>query len=148
MAIPAFNISDFNAKDTNSRVSYKSLYSDLDLKFLKHPVKRDIVPLLDIDAVKNSVKNLILTNFYERPFKPFLGSDLSALLFENATVFTAHKLRTQIMRVLEEFEPRVIDIAIQIFDNADANEYNITIGFTIIGINRTEEINLFLRRLR
>jgi phage baseplate assembly protein W len=149
MLIPAFNISDFNdANIGSSRIGKKQLFADLDLKFIKHPIKKDVVPLIDIQAVKNSVKNLILTNFYERPFKPFLGSDVAALLFENATVFTAHKLQNQILRVLEEYEPRIADIVVQIFDYSNENKYNVTITFNVIGINQKGEVNFFLRRLR
>ena len=148
----ASNISDFNPNSgyKSAIVSKKTLYSDLDLKFTRHPLKNDIVPLTDIDAVKNSVKNLIMTNFYERPFQPFLGSNLYSLLFENVTVFTAGKIKQQILRVLEEYEPRISNVIVQIFDKADVNSYYITIGFTVIGnTNNNEiEVNLFLERLR
>lgn len=149
MASALQNPSSFNESGrTPSTVARKVLFSDLNLKFIKHPVKGDITPLTDIDAIKNAVKNLVLTNFYERPFQPFLGSDLSALLFENATVFTAHKIRNQILRVLDEYEPRVNDIQVQVWDNSDANAYSVTIAFSIIGIEKTAEINFFLKRLR
>lgn len=126
----------------------KRIYSDLDLGFTIHPVKKSLITLSDIDAVKQSVKNLILTNFYERPFDPNLGGNLRALLFEPADQFTALSLKKSIVKILHEREPRVDDIIVQIYDNADRNAYDITIVFTVVSLNEETEIALQIERLR
>jgi len=113
-----------------------------------HPQLDDITPLKDIDAVRQAVKNLILTNFYDRPFHPELGSGVTALLFENASIFTAMRIRDEIKRVLEDHEPRVNVIDVDIVDNSDANVYHISIAFNIIHIQRDAEVSFNLQRIR
>jgi len=88
-------LSDYN-KTKSSRLSRRNSYSDLDLNFRLHPNTSDIKPLTDLDAVKNSVTNLLLTNFGDRPFQPQVGSNITALLFEPADEFTAQSLKIEI----------------------------------------------------
>ena len=122
-------LSDFNSKGNfgdykvAAQVSKdkKNLYSDLNLFFQRNP--NDISPLRDIDAVRQSVKNLVLTNFFERPFHPELGSNVTALLFEPADQFTGIAIRDEIQKVVEEFEPRVNNVVVQVFADIDANRY-------------------------
>lgn len=128
--------------------SERNLFRDLNLKFTKHPVLKDITPLNDIEAVKNSVKNLVLTNFHERPFHPEIGSNLTALLFEPADQFTGIAMKEEILRVLKDFETRITGVKVQILDDSDANRYHIQIGFTVIFSNTQEEIEFNLQRLR
>ena len=128
--------------------SERNLFRDLNLKFTKHPVLDDVTPLTDIEAVKNSVKHLVLTNFHERPFHPEIGSNLTALLFEPADQFTGIAMREEILRVLKDYEPRVTGVKVQILDDADANRYHIQIGFTVIFSNTREEVEFNLQRLR
>ena len=98
--------SDYS-KQRSSNVAAKALYSDLDLSLNLHPVKMDISPVTDVRAVRNAVKNLVLTNFGERPFQPKLGSNVTALLFENTDQFTAIMMKKEIYRLLEDHEPRI-----------------------------------------
>lgn len=125
------------------------LYSDLDLRdpFIS-PYTRDVAPATDIQAVKNSVKNLVLTNFYETPFNPFKGANISALLFENADSYTAIAINKEIRRVIAEYEPRINGLTVNVIDNSDVNAYHIMITFNIISINKSAELNFFLERLR
>ena len=74
-----------DAQGTNNSTRSNNLYSDLNLNFNKNPATKDIAKLKDVEAVKRSVRNLILTNRFERPFHPEIGSDIRALLFENMT---------------------------------------------------------------
>jgi phage baseplate assembly protein W len=120
----------------------------LDLSLTLHPDFHDIVPLTDIDAVKNAVKNLVLTNFDERPFNRRLGSNLRALLFEPADKFTISALRQYIKLVLEQHEPRIDQITIQIQDNSDENRYDITVGFRVISIDVEVDVYVYLIRIR
>ena len=104
-------LSDFNSSTiTSSNVAKKNVYSDLDLTFIIHPVLRDIRPITDIAAVKNSIKNIVLTSFYDHPFHPEIGSGVRALLFEPASIFTALSLKDEIQRCLGKFEPRINNV--------------------------------------
>jgi phage baseplate assembly protein W len=142
------NLSDYN-KTRSSNVLRQNLYTDLPINFKSvHPNLKDIIALKDLDAVKQSVKNLILTNHGERPFQPDIGSNITGLLFEPADTFTANAIRMEIFAVLKRFEPRVTDITVQVFDNSDRNAYNITIGFRVIFAEGEQEVNFYLQRLR
>jgi phage baseplate assembly protein W len=135
-------------------VSKNRQYTDLDLSLQLYPIVReegqlgDINPLIDIDAVKASVKNLILTNYNERPFQPKLGSNLRALLFEPADRLTAVAIRESIKRVIAQYEPRVDSVTVQILDDSDRNRYHVTIGFRVITIDTEVNISVYLVRLR
>ena len=133
---------------TSINVAKKNNYSDLNLAFLKHPIFADITPLGDIDAVKQSVKNLVLTNFNEKPFHPEIGGNVTSLLFEPADSFTGIAIRDEIQRVLDDYEPRINAVNIEILDDADANSYRITIGFNVIYTNIETEVSFNLQRLR
>lgn len=135
-------------KSRSVLVARKRVYTDLDLNFTVHPVKKDLLPKQDLDAVKQSVKNLILTNYFERPFQAKLGGNIRALLFEPVDSFTALALKKSIVDVLHEYEPRVDNIVVQISDYADENAYAVTVGFDIISLNTTAEVDLRLTRLR
>ncbi len=123
-------------------------YKDLDLAFTMHPIKKDVTKHVDEMAVINSVKNLISTSRYERPFQPLLGSGVRNLLFENMDSITASVLQREIIQTLENFEPRVSVREVNFSTDYDNNNYRICITFFII--NRTEPINIqfFLQRDR
>ena len=139
--------SDYSQK-RSSNVSTRRLYADLDLGLSIHPVKKDVVPVTDIRAVRNAVKNLVLTNFGERPFQPKLGSNVTALLFEPTDQFTAIQMKKEIYRLLEDHEPRINATRVQILDDADANAYRVTIEFNVIQANTQTEVEFALQRLR
>lgn len=123
-------------------------YSDLDLMFRVHPVKKDIVLSVDDQAVIRSVRNLILTNHYERPFHPEIGSNVRRMLFEPISPLTANYIQREIEDTIRNFEPRVKlqEVVVQI--QPDANYYSVIMSFYIN--NRTEPttINFVLQRLR
>jgi phage baseplate assembly protein W len=123
-------------------------YRDLDLNFMAHPVKKDVTKNVDEMAVINSVKNLILTNHYERPFHPEIGSNVQKLLFENMDKITANALKREIEDVIKNFEPRVNIQSVNVLPNYDNNSFSVGMQFTII--NRTEPITIqfFLQRER
>ena len=124
-------------------------YTDLDLFFNKKATSKDISKVNDIQAVKRSVRNLILTNHYEKPFHPEIGSGVRGVLFELMTPITAHVLTQQIELVIENFEPRAKLISVRAQPNLDRNEYECTIEF-YVAIAPTELVDLtvFLERLR
>ena len=123
-------------------------YKDLDLSFNMHPVKKDVNKHVDDMAVINSVKNLISTSRYERPFQPLLGSGVRNLLFEQMDDVTASVLKREIVQTLENFEPRVIVQEVSVSPNYENNSFNV--GMTFLIINRTEPITIqfFLQRDR
>ena len=123
-------------------------WRDLDLSLTLHPIRKDIVPLKDDNAIKNSVKNLLITNFYERPFNQDIGANLRALLFEPADSITRIALRDNIRRVIRKYEPRVAIKGIDIKYQDDSNSYNITVVFKIKEFDTDESVEIVLRRLR
>jgi phage baseplate assembly protein W len=123
-------------------------YKDLDLNFTLHPVKKDVSKHIDEMAVINSVKNLVLTNHYEKPFQPEIGSNIQKLLFENMDNITASAISREIEQTITNFEPRVKLISINVSPNFDNNAFSVGMEFYII--NRTEPITIqfFLERVR
>jgi len=142
-------LSDYNAPygERNSNVSRYAIYSDLDLAFMVHPIVKDIIPITDIAAVKNAVKNLVLTSLFERPFKPALGSRIKRLLFEPADFFTAIALKEEIYELINANEPRISQVEVNVKDMSDDNAYAITVGFNVLYDNR-EETTFYLNRIR
>lgn len=139
----------FDASTTNESSRSGRIYKDLNLNFTRHPVTGDITRVTDIDAVKRSVRNLVLTNHYERPFHPEIGSNIRATLFEPMTPFTANLLTRQIKDVIENFEPRVELVSIKADPNLDRNAYDVTITFNVVNAeSELVELDLLLERIR
>jgi phage baseplate assembly protein W len=129
-------------------ISRKPDYSDLDLDFIPHPTTGDVVKKTGVDAIKRSVRNLILTNFYDRPFRPYIGSNAQKLLFELATPITANLLNDAILEVIGNYEPRIRVAQLNVQFDYDNNGYNVTLAFEIINRSEPAVISLFLERLR
>ena len=124
-------------------------YKDLDLFFNKKNVSKDITKITDIAAVKRSIRNLVLTNHYEKPFHPEIGSGVRDMLFEPMSTLTAHVLTKKIEDVIENFEPRAKVIGVSAQPNLDRNEYQVTINFFILNApTELVDLTLFLERLR
>lgn len=129
-------------------VSKKKPHRDLDLSLKIHPIRKDIIPLKDDAAVKNAVRNLLISNFYERPFQSDLGANLRGLLFEPAGMLTNIQIRDSIRFCIEKYEPRVGVDSIDITDVVDENKYIIEVFFTIKEFSTQESVEIVLRRLR
>lgn len=129
-------------------VARDSIYSDLDTLFIPNPVTGDINPIRDTEAIKKSVINLILTNFYERPFQPEIGCNVRGLLFEPADPITISDLEDAANQVLENFEPRVRVISVSATDDPDNNAYTMSIQFQILSTEQITEVTTVLERLR
>jgi phage baseplate assembly protein W len=124
------------------------LYSDLDLRFLPQPVSGDVSFSYDEQAVIRSVKSLLLTKPFEKPFDPTLGSNIDGLLFEPINPLTANLLKDEIVRTITNWEPRVRIASIDINAYPDQNGYSVAMFF-YIGNNTTPTgINLVLKRSR
>ena len=123
-------------------------FSDLDLNFTAHPVTKDIVRKYDEEAIKASVKNLILTQNFERPFHSEIGSQIRGLLFEPATPMLNIMLKRAISDTIINFEPRVKLDEVLVTVSPDNNEVYVSIYFTIINTTRPVQVDLVLTRTR
>ena len=123
-------------------------YKDLDLSFNIHPVRKDINKHVDEQAVINSIKNIILTNHYEKPFNPDFGSNIRAMLFENIDSITAISLEREILQTIENFEPRASVSKVTALPDFDNNGYSIKLEFYIINLTNPITIQFFLQRVR
>ena len=124
-------------------------YTDLDLFFGRKATSKDINKVTDIQAVKRSIRNLVLTNHYEKPFHPEIGSGVMDMLFEPMTPLTAHILTRKIEDVIENFEPRARLISVRATPNLDRNEYECTIEFYVTNTpTELVDLTIFLERLR
>ena len=124
-------------------------YTDLDLFFGRKTVSKDINKVTDIQAVKRSIRNLVLTNHYEKPFHPEIGSGVRDILFEPLTPLTAHILTRKIEDVIVNFEPRARLMSVQATPNLDRNEYECTITFFVVNTpTELVDLTVFLERLR
>ena len=124
-------------------------YTDLDLFFGRKTTSKDINKVTDVQAVKRSIRNLVLTNHYEKPFHPEIGSGVRGILFEPMTPITAHILTRKIEDVIINFEPRAILMGVTAFPNLDRNEYECTIEFYVVNTpTELVDLTVFLERLR
>jgi phage baseplate assembly protein W len=135
------------------RVTRKFDYSDLDLDFIAHPTTGDVVKKKGIDALKRSVRNLILTNFYDRKFRSYIGSNAQKILFDNINPFSATFLKDAIVEVITNYEPRVKlaedeNDGVIVSADIDNNGYNARITFSPINTGAPVTISLFLERIR
>ena len=123
-------------------------FRDLDLNFAIHPITKDINVYKAEYAVINSVENLILTNHFERPFQPELGSNIRRLLFENVDAIFAAQLEREIEETVNNFEPRVQVSSITAIPDPEGNGYKVIMEFFVINNPDPIKINFFLERIR
>ena len=142
--MPSYSTENLN----NNSNRATRIYKDLDLDFGRNAVTNDVNKLTDVEAVKRSVRNLINTNHFERPFHPEIGGNVRALLFENMTPLTALNLQRKIEEVLSNFEPRAKITQIIADPDIDRNGYRLEIRFYVIGIQNPITVETFLERLR
>lgn len=126
----------------------ESTYADLDLLFRPNPVTGDLNPIRDVDAVKKSVQNLVLTNFQERPFQPEIGSGVRGLLFEPADDITIHGIEEAVRRVLANFEPRARILEVDSVFDEGLNAYRLTLEFQVITTGQVATTTIVLERTR
>ena len=127
--------------------AFKDDYSDLDVMFVAHPISGDIAIKKDSDAVKRSVRNILLTNNYERPFRPNFGANLRARLFELNDFGTHELLVSDIKEALTMLEPRITNVGVRIVDTDD-NNINVTVFYKIKNGNLQTEQNIKITRVR
>ena len=139
----------YDAQQTNNSDRVVKEYVDLDLFFGKKSSNSDIQDLTNVKAVKRSIRNLILTNHFEKPFHPEIGSGVRDMLFENMTPVTSHILARKIEDVILNFEPRARLVGVRAEPILDRNSYEVTIEFYIVN-QPTElvDLSVMLERLR
>ena len=123
-------------------------FRDLDLDFNRNAVTNDVNVVEDIIAIKRSVRNLVQTNFYERPFHPELGCGVRGLLFENFTPLTMIYMKRKIEETLINYEPRISLTSVSVDDDQDKNRLVVDIHFRIIGVEGPQVVSTFLQRIR
>lgn len=126
----------------------KISYSDLDLTFTIHPSTKDLVISTNSNAVRKSLKNLVLTNHYERLFHPEIGSNITKMLFEPMTPLVSNYLETEIFNTITNFEPRVKLVSIDIEAQYEYNAYNVTITYYERNSTTPTTVEVLLERLR
>ena len=125
------------------------IYSDIDLFFGPKSGSKDITKIIDVAAVKRSVRNLVLTNEGEKPFHPEIGSGVRGVLFELMTPITAYSLSLKVEDVIENFEPRARLQSVKVIPNLDRNAYEVSIEFYVINApTELVSMDLLLERVR
>ena len=126
----------------------QEIFRDIPLNLTVHPVTGNLKVLTNAESIKQSVKNIVLTNFYERPYNPEFGGDILSQLFENMDPITEYNISKNIRVSLENYEPRAIvdDIITTVYD--DQNALTVKIKFSVQTIPEPLEVNVLLERIR
>ena len=138
----------YDSQIVNKTTRNSRPFKDIDLDFERNPVTNDVNTVDNVVAIKRAVKNLIQTNFYERPFQPELGCGIRELLFENFTPMTKVFLERKIEEVLINYEPRVDLQNVQVDDDQDGNRLVVDIYFYVVGVPGPQQVQTFLQRAR
>ena len=141
-------MANYDASSTNKSKKAVRTYKDLDLDFTRHPVTNDVIKIEDVNAVKRSVRNLVNTQFYERPFHPELGCGVRDLLFENFTPMTGIFIRRKIEEVLTNYEPRANISSIAVGEDADRNGISVEVNFYVLNLPNPVSVTTTLKRIR
>lgn len=140
--------SDAQSRNINQKRD-SQVYKDLDLFFGRKSASKDISKVNGIQAIKRSVRNLILTNIYEKPFHPEIGSGIRDLLFEPLSPVTAYVLSQLVEDVIENFEPRARLVGVRAIPDLDRNSYEITVEFYVVNTpTELVDTTVLLERLR
>ena len=141
-------MSRYDATQTNESTRSSKIYKDLNLAFEQNTATKDIQKIKDIEAVKRSVRNLINTNHYEKPFHPEIGSNLRAMLFELMTPQMNHVISKQIENLINNYEPRCNLVQVFTQPRIDRNGYSVQISFRVQNHPDEVIVESFLERLR
>ena len=133
------------AKETTKFEGIK--FVDLDFNFKTYSSK-DVKTKIGENAIKQSIKNLLMTDTYEKPFEPQFGSGLQNILFEPITPTSAFTLKTLIEDTLNKYEPRIFLESTSVVANEDRHRYDIIIKFSMIQAETSKSVEFFLERLR
>jgi phage baseplate assembly protein W len=143
----AFAVEDKNLNQASIIVSRSRLYRDIDLSFTVKP-SGEVYKKVDAAAVKQAIKNLLLTNHFEKPFLPLYGGNLRDLLFELANSSITEEITSNITRAIESYEPRAKIVDIRVDNRADYNSIGVTVEFRIVNTEENVIFTTTLVRLR
>ena len=141
-------MASYDASSTNKSKRSNRIYKDLDLNFTRNPVTNDVTKIEDVDAVKRSVRNLVQTNFYERPFHPELGCGVRELLFENFTPVTGIFIQRKVEEVITNYEPRARISQVAVNEQPDRNGIEVTVYFYVMNMPNPVSVTTVLQRIR
>ena len=141
-------MSRYDATQTNESTRSSRIFKDLNLDFQQNTATKDIQKLTDVEAVKRSVRNLINTNHYEKPFHPEIGSNLRAMLFELMTPQMNHVITKQIENLINNYEPRCRLVQVHTQSELERNGYSVQISFYVQNSPNPVVVESFLERLR
>jgi len=141
-------MSRYDATQTNESTRSSRIFKDLNLDFQQNTATKDIQKITDIEAVKRSVRNLINTNHYEKPFHPEIGSNLRAMLFELMSPQMNHLISKQIENLINNYEPRCNLVEVFAQPMFDRNGYSVQISFYVQNSPNPVVVESFLERLR
>ncbi len=131
-----------------SNTNNTTIFSDIDPNFIKNPKTGDILLVRDERSIRQSLSNLLQTSFGERLFRPQIGGSLRNLLFEPIDGITTFEIKDRILSTINNHEPRVTNVFVDVVSDADKNEYKVSVEFSIIRTRITDNINLVLERIR
>ena len=138
---------DAQSQNTSSRNVRR--YVDLDLFFEKKIPNNDVNTITDVQAVKRSVRNLVLLNPYEKPFHPEISSGIRGMLFELMTPFVAAQLTKKVEDVINNFEPRARLVSVRSIPDYDRNAYEVSVEFYVVNTpTELVDLTVMLERLR
>ena len=141
-------MSRYDATQTNESTRSSRIFKDLNLDFQQNTATKDIQKITDIEAVKRSVRNLINTNHYEKPFHPEIGSNLRAMLFELMSPQMNHMITKQIENLINNYEPRCNLVEVFTRPEFERNGYGVQISFMVNNHQEPVIVESFLERLR
>jgi len=147
MPVRAFSIEDGNTNIKSIVGARKASYLDLDLSFSAKPAG-DVYKKANAAAVKQAVKNLLMTNQMEKPFDTTFGGNLSDFMFENDTEIDAGEISNQIILAVHTHEPRARILDIDVILKSSTNEVRVTVTFQVIATDEVVELEIPLARLR
>jgi phage baseplate assembly protein W len=126
----------------------KTIFSDLDIGFIPHPITKQLTRKKNREAVRQSVKALVLTDFYERPFKSDIGCGIRRYLFDLFTPATRQSIKNAVIEVIENYEPRAQLIDVLVEDRPDLHAMTISIAFFIVNDPEPVVLDVILERVR
>ena len=141
-------MSRYDATQTNESTRSARIFKDLNLDFQQNSATKDIQKLTDVESVKRSVRNLISTNHYEKPFHPEVGSNLRGMLFELMTPQVNHLITKQIENLINNYEPRCRLVQVFALPMFERNGYSVQISFYVVNHPNPVVVESFLERLR
>ena len=138
----------YDASNTNKSKKSSRDFVDLNLDFARNVVTNDVVKIEGVDAVKRSVKTLLQTNFYERPFHPEIGCGVREFLFENFTPVTGIFIQRKVEEVITNYEPRARISSVTVNEQPDRNGIDVTVYFYVMNMPNPVSVTTVLQRIR